>query len=509
MSSSYNNQRTISLVPSIPGSRNLVLSLPETTLTGNVWSEDYTQIRIPPTSGAQARMSWTTMTCAEPYFIRISQNSVLNANVRLLIYEGATTSSQPGAPVPNGPLLCAFAGGSASSFYFSARPGQTITFCATITNAGLAAEEVFEVRRSPAIYMSKTFPSQGQLAYYTDNKAEYGTFWARATVAESPARADTPYALASYPGGVNIQIFTSNGTWSNPFPLTTCISRVFLVGGGQGGGNGGTGATNATGGTGGNPGAVIFYTTFNFTGATNTTAAVTVGAGGLGTAGTALSNQTSVRGTSGGNSSFSLANQGIDPAGSNTLRALGGTTAGATGGDIGPPGSGYVYPAGATSPAETLTTPFTATAGSNGGNLTAGAAVAPTGAAFVPFFDENLSIAYSSTATNSTGKSGSMFWNGYRGYINPPAATTPSITFSGSLVYGMDGGAGVGSGGVLPFGGSGGGGGSLSSDLTYAGKGGNGGLYGGGGGGGAAAPNGVTSGSGGDGASGVVVVISW
>lgn len=265
----------------------------------------------------------------------------------------------------------------------------------------------------------------------------------------------------------DVQVFTSNGTWTKP---TGAVSvNVMCIGGGGGGGSGGRFASGQVPcGGGGGGGASITQTTLS-AGVLPATVAVTIGNGGIG--GVAVTTDSTA-----GNSALG--------AGSTTFGSfLVGNRGGAGGGG----GNGI---AGA--------------AGSGGGGLASGgpgAASSATGGAGpaaasgngCPGGGAGGGIIAAGTASNGGNGSVSNLQSG---------GTSPA---GGTAGAGQDGTAGTAST-INSYGFSGGGGASNAS--AGAGNGGVGGLYGAGGGGGGASLNGFASGKGGNGANGICVVVT-
>ncbi len=110
------------------------------------------------------------------------------------------------------------------------------------------------------------------------------------------------WAAAAGGGGVDVQAFTSSGTWTKPGSGT--IVEVWVVGGGGGGGSGrhGSSGVERTGGGGGS-GAGISTQTFAI-GDLSATETVTIGAGGSGGAAQATVDTDGNNGSAGGATSF-------------------------------------------------------------------------------------------------------------------------------------------------------------------------------------------------------------
>jgi len=290
-------------------------------------------------------------------------------------------------------------------------------------------------------------------------------------------------------GAADTQVFTTNGTWTNPSPSSNRLVDVLLIGGGGGGGSGRVAAngTSRSGGGGGEAGAIVLFRT-----STNRLAAsipVTVGAGGDGgasvpfSAGSANGND----GTAGGKSKFGVvvAPGGDYGTGGSSSTGAGGSTSGnvsffysavdkwirATG------GTGRSTSQGDNAPTSSIE--GIPTGGGGGGGI-------------------------SSTDVYYNGGNGGI--SGDEGYGEPYISSAAP----GGVYSGFNNAANNGSNGILAFmnySGWGGGGGSAN------GSGGSGGLYGGGGGGGGAGLSGgfpsFDSGAGGAGASGIVVITTY
>lgn len=262
---------------------------------------------------------------------------------------------------------------------------------------------------------------------------------------------------------VDVQIFTTSGTWTKP-PGVTAISVLCIAAGGGGGfGFSLTGNTSGAGGGGGGGGGTSGNT---FRAAElAATETVTVGAGGTG--GTAVNGGF---GGTGGATTFGTTVK---------VRANGGT-GGTQGGDV-TSAPGGVGGAGN----------FAGAAGGAGGSFSGGSGgQSSTTAAAGGGAGGGI---FSSTSANAGGAGGHLLHRGISG------------GGAGGAV-GVSGSAGTGLASV-PLGGGGGGGGGASAAGT-AGSGGAGGAPGGGGGGGGTTQSG-TGGDGAGGAAGMVWVVSW
>jgi Repeat of unknown function (DUF5907) len=289
----------------------------------------------------------------------------------------------------------------------------------------------------------------------------------------------TGTTLAASGGGgsaqVQVDMFTSSGTWTKPAWVRQI--KVFILAGGGGGGAGRRNATTLNRSGGGGGGGNSYGNFYALESDVTTNVTVTVGAGGTGAASVTVNTTSGNNGGTGGASSF-----GDYKA---TLTVSGGTGGGTVSSSGGASFSNLgIFPSGLSS---------------------AGGAGAP-------------GIATPSTSTTTAlGSLGGTGGSGALANITTTAVGTSIVPSNWTSQFpnwtygtaGSDGGAG-GNGSNNPLGylffGSAGGGGSYKTGQA-TGAGGNGG-YGAGGGGGAASDNGFASGAGGNGGGGLVIVVS-
>lgn len=272
--------------------------------------------------------------------------------------------------------------------------------------------------------------------------------------------------------------YTSNATWTNPFPFTPRRVFVRLVGAGGGGGSGrkNTAGTVRSGGGGGAAGAVVEFWTL--TTELSATMPVVVGTGGTGGASVTADSTNGNSGTPGGPTTFA----GMVAVGGENGVA-GGVASGLAGGGV------------ANACVSGVSSGGSAAGGAAGANGVAGVAAGvvatliPTGGGGGGGLD--------AANTNRAGGAGGNI--GTAASISVLAGGTAGTTGGGN---GGNGNAGRGSG-------TGGGGGG-SNNAGAGGRGGNGGGFGSGGGGGAAGTNSVgNSGAGGNGAPGYALIITY
>ncbi len=291
---------------------------------------------------------------------------------------------------------------------------------------------------------------------------------------------------ANSSSGVDIQEFTTPGSYTWVKPVGARFVEVLMYGGGGGGGSGRRrGALVAASITGGSGGAAGSRMDLRLpASALSSTETVVVGAGGAGGAPQTVDNTNGITGSFGGDSTFA------------TLVARGGGT-----------GFGGIV--------------FAGTAVSGGLSFNSIEAVSQSGS------DYTAAGGASNSGTSFAGSAGGLRGGGgaggaglvsgggstntaFSGGLGGTALTTGSTTTGGGGAGGSAGGNGSNGADSISgnwTGGSGGGGGS-SFTLANAGAGGNGGFPGGGGGGGGASEA-FDSGAGGNGGNGFVRVVTY
>ena len=290
--------------------------------------------------------------------------------------------------------------------------------------------------------------------------------------------------LAGKGGIIDVQSFTSSGTWTKPTGAK--LVEVYLIGGSAGGGSGRTGAAGLalSGGGGGASPAIVHYTFYAAD--LSATETITVGAKGIGGAAITANDTDGIDGTAGGETAIGV--------GINTkLRTY--TTAGGGGGKLAAAGAGGGSSIGATA--------FNTGQGSGGSSSSSGA-IGSSGTNSSGFNTLGGASGGGISTSNIPGAGGiGSRWTSIS--VLPQTNGGANGTTSGSA----DAGAGVLSA-MKIFGfalGTGGGGGAGATNRN-GGNGGNGNGFSGGGGGGAAR-NGFASGKGGDGTDGLAIIITY
>lgn len=277
-------------------------------------------------------------------------------------------------------------------------------------------------------------------------------------------------------GGAQVQVdtFTSSGTWTKPAFAKKVT--IFVLPGGPGGGSGARQATTSARSGGAAGGSAGYYSYIAEASQLTSTVSVTVGAGGTGGASVTTDSTNGNAGTAGGSSSF-----GSYVVSQTHNGGAGGTTSSGSSTPVATP-TGFAIPT---------------------GTLDGRRGEPSTGSSFTSNLTTLISLsggggagqAANTTTTTNGGKCEPANWLAALGW-----------SFGQGGTNGGNGGNGTNNQlGILYFG-SGGGGGSYKTGQA-TGAGGNGG-YGAGGGGGAASDNGFASGAGGNGGGGLVIVVS-
>lgn len=313
---------------------------------------------------------------------------------------------------------------------------------------------------------------------------------------------------AGISSGCNVQLFTSNGTWTKPAGAKWV--NIYLVSAGGGGGSGARGAASTfRGGGGGGAGGKCLYATQSAD-AFGATVSVTVGAGGNGGAARTTNSIGGNSGSTGGTSTFGVYTLGGGNAGG------GGTTAAANNNGYSatlPNGSEVYFP-----PLFYYKTYLATSGAETGANVGIAAGGAYNGTAQQSYEGKNgwLSAgggfgAYRTAANTAIGATS----GGVSGDLIRPPQTTAPETFTTKMfqataaTQGQNGTSAFYTNGMI-ISTSGGGGGAVgdAAGTIAGGAGGDGGRASGGGGGGSST-NGANSGAGGKGGDGFVLIITW
>lgn len=452
-----NFARNVLLPSNIVGSSENVV-MPSTNNTGNTFASANGSLRLPnyPSSYPTSITSWTVFSGISGVYRAVRGTMLLENYDHLRVYDGAGI---------DGSIL--LDGTGTDEFNFVSGVGQTFTIAFRSDVSGAFANG----------------PPLAVTGYLTSNSLnEIGEIRNDNGFPLARDSAGTFLLRQANLGAADVQVFTSNGTWTKP--STASAVRVILIGGGGGGGSGkkDSSASVRGGGGGGGGGAVVLYPTMPISlfGATEP---VVVGSGGAGGTAVIVDPTNGNVGSTGGTSSFSSGPTLLNAFGGNG--GNGGTTTGGTGG-IGGKGD------------------FGDSSNGGLGGYSINGSPGSIGSTFMPGGGGG-GAGYSTTTSFNAGSGGNVGLP--QTFVGTYTNAGQSGASAGTSWTSINGGGGIGQVQYRPKGGGGGGGG-----LTVGGNGGTGGLYGGGGGGGAVtntADSVTPSGAGGAGGTGIVIIISW
>jgi len=423
-------------------------------------------------------------------------------------HDAGTSTGETGALLASTPGVIQ-AGIQKGSQLYAVTAGGTTTFTATLTPAiasyinGMTVRLKFNVAPTGASTINLNGLGAVAIKKLNDQGIASGDIKANQIVELTYNSTGPVFQMQSQVAVqylTDVQIFTTDGTWTKPTGAKSV--EVVLVGSGGGGGGGAFGNINNEKGGGGGGGGAVVIGTFpaSILGATET---VTVPAGGSGGAGTGIIGSGS-GGNNGASSSFGTwLTAGGGGGGAAGVMGGSGVAGGGGGGSLG-------SAAGATGGEPSLA------AGTNAisGQGPSGSTSTVNNAEFGGGTGGRSASGGGSSIYAAGGGGGGGNSNGVGNSTGGNGGTTDSYTIEG----GGAGGNGVaGSAGASNttlkkrYGGSGGGGGG-GNGSTVGGAGGAGGVPGGGGGGGGSGSNtggGTSSGAGGTGGRGEVKVITY
>ena len=411
---------------------------------------------------------------------------------RLAEADGSQLTNINAATIPS-PLTTNLGGVYSSS----GSPGQFVTGVATSGNLVYSALPTTAIANGgtgqttavAAFDALAPTTTKGDLIVHngTDNiRVAVGGTDGHVLTVDSAEASGVKWAAASGGGGggggsaPDVQLYTSNATWTNPSPSTAKRVFVRLVGGGAGGGSGRKSAAGVVrcGGGGGAAGAVVEF--WALTTDLASTVSVTVGAGGTGAAAQTANSTNGINGTAGGDTSFA------------STKAIGGAFGPGATGTSSVNGGGSVNYACVIG----VATVANGQGGASGNTGTGGLNALPANW-FIPTGGGGGGGLDTVNNSRAGGPGGSM-------------GAASVITIAGGIA-GNAGSSGTNGGAGNPGKGSGtGGGGGGTNSAGNGGNGGNGGGFGSGGGGGGAGTDGVgDSGAGGNGTQGYALVITY